>query len=759
MSNLSQTYPIRGMHCASCANIIERTLRKTTGVTEVSVNYGNESMKITLDSEKLAPEKLSGILEPLGYSVVLPETASTATAEPVGNTLRDEKIRDLEAMRKSVYAVLPLAAFAVFMMAWDILISFGKLPAMPEIWKTFFHHLLPIFATYTVATIGRPYLVGVYRFIRYGQANMDTLIGIGTSAAFLYSFTISAFENVLRPYINVEQGYYDVTIVVIAFIALGKYLEAKSKLRTGDAISKLLNLQSKTAIVTRNGQELEIPVEEVLIGDIVTVKPGSSIPVDGIVVSGSSFVDESMITGEPLPVEKNTDAKVVAGTINTNGAFTFRATRIGSDTMLGQIIRMVADAQGSKAPIQALADKISGIFVPIVVGIAFVTLIAWLIIGTKYLGFSSALSYGISCFVGVLVIACPCALGLATPTAIIVGVGKGASSGILVKDAATLERLHHADVVIVDKTGTITKGKPELAEIRVAGKMDETEFLTILASLEKPSEHPLAHAITAAANSKNLALRTVENFEVIQGKGLRGTVGGTEYFAGNIALIEELGISVDTESIRRETSTGKTPLLLATDNECLGIAFVADAIKPESATAVKKLQDMGMRVIMVSGDAPETVAFIAKQVGIKESIGGTLPAGKLDKIRELQQSGLTVAMVGDGINDAPALAQADIGIAMGSGTDVAIASAGITLLGGDVLGVARAVKLSHATMRGIKQNLFWAFAYNLVGIPLATGLLFPVFGWLLSPVFAGLAMAFSSVSVVLNSLRLKNQKL
>lgn len=358
-----------------------------------------------------------------------------------------------------------------------------------------------------------------------------------------------------------------------------------------------------------------------------------------------------------------------------------------------------------------------------------------------------------------LVIACPCALGLATPTAIIVGVGKGAQSGILIKDAATLERLHHADVIIVDKTGTITKGKPELAEIQTAGNMDEAEFLTLLASLEKHSEHPLAHAITTAANEKTLSLRHVENFEIIQGKGLRGSIDGVEYFAGNTTLMADLNLSVDLSTIQMHTRNGKTPLLLATGQKYLGAAFVADAVKPASQAAVKRLQDMGMRVIMVSGDAPETVEYIAKQVGITESFGSVLPAGKLEKISELQRAGLVVAMVGDGINDAPALAQSDIGIAMGSGTDVAIASAGITLLGGDVLGIARAVKLSHATMRGIKQNLFWAFAYNLVGIPLATGLLFPVFGWLLSPVIAGLAMAFSSVSVVANSLRLKSQKL
>jgi Cu2+-exporting ATPase/Cu+-exporting ATPase len=647
-------------------------------------------------------------------------------------------------------------------MSWDVLAQFNIVAEMNAVLKTFFHHLLPIFATYTLFVVGKPYLLGLFRFFRYGKANMDTLIGLGTLAAFLYSFVVSAFENVLRPYLDVEMSYYDVTIVVIAFVALGKFLEMRSKLKTGDAIQALLTLQAKTALVIRDGKEIELSLDQVVHGDVLIVKPAGKIPVDGVVLEGSSFVDESMITGEPIPVEKLIGSSVVSGTMNTTGSFTMKATKIGSETMLARIIQMVEDAQGSKAPIQALADRISGVFVPVVLVIAFISLILWLVIGSRTIGFSQALTFGLTCFVGVLVIACPCALGLATPTAMIVGVGKGAREGILIKDAATLERLHQVNVVVVDKTGTITKGKPEVVSVILSGAKDlasEQKLFSILASLESKSEHPIAEAIAAHAKANQMDLPAVSAFEIVKGKGLRGTVEQIEYFAGNVKLIRDLKLNFDETLIEKETLAGKTPVIFATKEKVLGVVFVADAIKPEAIEAVAKLHKRGIKVVMLTGDHKNTARFIADQVHIDDVVSEVMPHDKLAKIKELQAEGKVVAMAGDGINDAPALAQADVGIAMGTGTDVAIESAGITLLGGDLSKLVKAIRLSEITMRGIKQNLFWAFFYNVVGIPLAAGLFYPFFGLLLNPIFAGAAMAFSSVSVVGNSLRLKTKKL
>ena len=765
------------MHCASCSAIIEKTLKKQNGVSAAQANYGTETAKVSFDDTKISAEQLSKSVEPLGYSLIAPEPEKLAqahagmSAKEMGmsedehaahlglNQSKKEKLAELGAFRSKVLSVIPIAAISIFLMTWDALAQFQIISAMPVVWEEFFHHLLPILATYTLFVVGTPYLLGVYRFLRYRKANMDTLIGIGTLAAFLYSFAITAFEETLRPFLDVDQSYYDVTIVVVAFITFGKYLEMRSKIKTGDAIEKLLNLQAKTALVVRGGKEIEIPIGEVVKGDLLIVKSGTKIPVDGVITEGNSFVDESMMTGEPIPVEKNPGDSVVAGTINTSGSFTFKATKVGSETLLSHIIKMVEEAQGTKAPIQALADKISGVFVPIVIAIAFVTLGLWLLIGTQSLGFSQALSYGLSSFVGILVIACPCALGLATPTAIIVGVGKGAREGILVKDAATLEKLHKVKVLVVDKTGTITKGKPELTSMKMLSDVAEPQMLSLLASLEARSEHPIAHAITTRAKEQNLSVQPAEKFEMLKGKGVSGLIGGTQYFAGNTRLIEELGLKVDLAAIEQETKEGKTPVILATKEKVLGIALVADAVKPEAKEAISKLHALGIKVIMVTGDNQNTARYIADQVGIDEVMAQVLPQDKLVKIKELQSQGIAVAMAGDGVNDAPALAQADVGIAMATGTDVAIESAGITLLHGDISKLVKAIRLSKLTMRGIKQNLFWAFIYNIVGIPLASGVFFPFFGWLLSPAFAGAAMALSSVSVVGNSLRLKTKKL
>ena len=756
------------MHCASCSSMIEKTFKKVEGVESVEVNYGTEKAKVSFDPSKTSPQALSKHIEPLGYSLVVPEERSAAEigmsegehAAHLGlNQTKNEKLAELADMRTKVLSALPLAFISAVILAWDILAQFKIIPAATPVWEGAFRYLLPIMATYMLLVVGKPYLLGFYRFLRYGKANMDTLIGIGTSAAFVYSFAIMAFGETLKPYINVNQSYFDVTIIVIAFITLGKYLEASSKLKTGDAIEKLLNLQAKTALVTRDGKEVEIPITEVVHGDLIIVKPAGKIPVDGVITEGQSFVDESMISGEPMPVEKMPGDTVVAGTINTSGAFIFKATKVGSETMLANIIRMVEEAQGSKAPIQALADKISGVFVPIVLVIAFLSLGLWFLIGSQYLGFAQALSYGLVSFVGVLVIACPCALGLATPTAIIVGVGKGAGEGILVKDAATLEKLHKVNVVVVDKTGTLTRGRPELVSIKNHSSKSEKEIISILASLENKSEHPIAHAVTEYAKQNSIELASVSGFEIIKGKGLKGTVSGAEYFAGNIKLISDLNLAFNKEELQKETAEGKTPVVLATKESVLGVFMVADAIKPEAIEAVKNLHKLGIKIVMLTGDDKNTALAIAKQVGIDDVVAEVMPEDKLNKIKELQAESKIVAMDGDGVNDAPALAQADIGIAMATGTDVAIESAGITLLHGDISKLVKAISLSKMTMRGIKQNLFWAFIYNIVGIPLAAGIFYPVFGWLLSPVFAGFAMAMSSVSVVGNSLRIKSKKL
>ena len=771
----TKTYRVKGMHCASCAGIIEKTFKKVDGVESVEVNYGTEKAKVSFNENKTTPQHLSEKIEPFGYSLDLSDNSTkghSKTADEMGMSAEDhaahtgigqsktEKLAEIKDMKWKVLSAIPLAIFSIIVMTWDILANFNIVSEMNVVTEEFVHHLLPIMATYMLFVVGKPYLLGFYRFLRYGKANMDTLIGIGTSVAFVYSFILTAFEESLRQFVNVDQNYYDVTIIVIAFIALGKYLEARSKLRTGDAIEKLLNLQAKTALIIEGGVEKEISINNVKHGDLLIVKPGAKIPVDGEITEGVSFIDESMVTGEPMPVKKKVGDAVVSGTINTNSTFTFKATKVGSETLLAHIIKMVEEAQGSKAPIQALADKISSVFVPIVLVLSFITLGAWLLIGTNILGFSLALSYGLTSFVGILVIACPCALGLATPTAIIVGVGKGAREGILIKDAATLEKLHKVKMVVVDKTGTLTRGKPELVSIKKYSVQSEDEIISILASLESKSEHPIAHAVVEYARSrKNIKLGNVQDFEIIKGKGLRGIVEGKQYYVGNTKLVSDLKISFDIQSIEEETRQGKTPVILASHTEVLAVVMVADAIKPEAREAVKNLHKLGIKTAMLTGDNKNTALSIAKEVGIDEVVAEVLPADKLNKIKEFQTKGYVVAMAGDGVNDAPALAQADVGIAMGTGTDVAIETAGITLLGGDISKLVKAIKLSKMTMRGIKQNLFWAFIYNIVGIPLAAGVFYPIFGWLLSPIFAGFAMAMSSVSVVSNSLRIKAKKL
>lgn len=758
MSNKQEKiFKVKGMHCASCSYIVEKNLKKIDGVNLAEASYTTEKVKVSFDSNKTNQELLSKKLEPLGYSLLLEDENEERDDSIIKE--KEEKIREIKKMARKLYIAIPISIFSVLVMSWEIFAKLEMTPMMPDLIKTIISYVLPILALYILISIGRPYLLGFYRFVRYGKANMDTLIGIGTSVAFLYSLIITIFSSQLAQFIDVNHSYFDVTIIVITFITLGKYLEAKAKIKTGDAIEKLLNLQVKTAIVLRDGVEKEISINEVKHGDHVVVKPGGKIPVDGIILEGYSFIDESMVTGEPMPVEKKEGQLVVAGTINTTGSFIFGATKVGKETLLSQIIKMVEEAQGSRAPIQALADKISSVFVPVVLVISFVSLFSWIFFGTNSLGFSDALSFGLVSFVSILVIACPCALGLATPTAVIVGIGKGAREGILIKDAATLQKLYQVNTVVVDKTGTITKGRPELTDIKNLSNFSDDEIISILATLENKSEHPIAHSVLDYAKLKEIKISNLKKFEIIKGKGVRGNIDGVDYFAGNLKLVKDLDLVFDKKDILNETTKGKTPIILATKEKILSVVMIADSIKPESKKAVSDLHKLGIKTVMLTGDDFNTAKFIADQVGIDDVVAEVLPEDKLNKIKELQKNGEVVAMTGDGINDAPALAQADVGIAMGNGTDVAIETAGITLLYGDISKLVKAIRLSKITMTGIKQNLFWAFIYNIIGIPLAAGAFYPVFGWLLNPIFAGFAMAFSSVSVVGNSLRLKIKKI
>lgn len=724
-------YKIQGMHCASCANIISKKLGKVPGVITARASYATESLELDAKSQ-IDVSALNRVISPLGYQLLGDQVNTTKTSE-------------IDHLRQHVFVSIPLVSTSLIMMIWETFFPY------PDIVKTFFHHLLPIMATYMLFVIGLPYVVAIARFIKYRVANMDTLIGIGTSVAFLYSFVVTAFEGVLASYLPVGQVYYDVTIVIIGFITLGKYLEARSKLKTGAAIEKLLGLQVKTALVLRNDQEIEVEVASLVVGDIVIIKPGAKIPVDGEIISGESSIDESMLTGEPLPIDKFVGDKVTSGTINKQGTFHFRALAVAEHTILSQIIKMVTDAQSSHAPIEKLTDQISAIFVPIVLALAVLVFVGWSLLGNPLLGLLS--------FVGILVIACPCALGLATPTAIIVGVGKAAGLGILVKNAESLEKLRAVDFAVLDKTGTLTKGQPTVTHIHYVGANSSPVPLQILASLESSSEHPLAQAIVERAKTDKISLLDVSDFKAIPGQGLQGKVDGILYYAGNVKLIESLGLELDSKIVMEFARLGATPIILASKQEVLLYLGLSDTLKDESAQVVKDLHALGLKVAMLTGDHQLTAKHIGDSVGIDQIYAEVMPGDKAGIVTKLQSEGHKVAMIGDGINDAPALATADVGIAMGTGTDIAIESAGITLLGGNLARLPQAIKLSRITFRVIKQNLFWAFAYNIIGIPIAAGVLYPLYGIMLNPGIAGAAMAFSSVSVVANSLRLRRMNI
>jgi Cu2+-exporting ATPase/Cu+-exporting ATPase len=764
--------PIAGMHCASCANVIQRTLKKTVGVAGAEVNYGTETAELEYDPKQASLQDLSEKIEPLGYKFLLEQEPLHPSSHvmPDGSVMsgmdhsqhlglnqsKEEKLKELTAYKNKLFFALPLAGLVFLVMLWDIMVQFFSVLPMLPIPQEIFNKFLFLIATLVLFWIGRPFLKGLWNFIRYGAANMDTLVGLGTLSAYAYSTAVVLFPNLVKTLNLPGEVYFDVTIVVVSFITLGKYLEIRSKLKTGQALEKLMNLQAKTAIIKLPGGEKEIPVDQVKIGDLVIVKPGAKLPVDGVIIEGKSSIEEAMVTGEAMPATKQTGDEVIGGTLNKQGSFVFRATKVGSETLLAHIIKMVGEAQGSKAPIQKLADKISAIFVPVVLGIALVSLLLWLLVGHN-------VSLGILSFVSILVIACPCALGLATPTAIIVGVGKGAQNGILVKNAEAMEKLRGINVLVVDKTGTLTEGKPTVIDIKPMTEFQISNFkfpiLQIAASLENKSEHPLAEAIVKKAKDENIALVEASEFENLEGRGVSGKIGGKKYFVGSPKLAADLKLSFNLNQLTESTSQGKTRVLLMSEQEVVAVILIADKIKDSAVGTVKQLRKQKIKVIMLTGDTKQTAEYVAKQIGIDEVLAGALPQGKALKIKDLQSQGLVVAMAGDGINDAPALAQSNIGIAMATGTDIAMESADITLLKGDITKILGAIHLSQKTLTTIKQNLFWAFAYNVIGIPLAAGLFYPIFGWHLSPMFAGLAMALSSVSVVVNSLRLKRVKI
>lgn len=741
-TEVKKTYPIKGMHCASCVRVIERSLSKTPGVKNAIVNLVTEKATVTYDSEICTEEQIISAVSSVGYKATVEEGILSDDQE------KAEKAREIRKLRNKVGVSLFLGGIIL----WG---SFpGIMNTAPELFKNFWFQLL--LATPVQFWAGWDFYRATIPALKHRTANMDTLVALGTTVAYLYSVFITLFPSVVMNLGLEAMPYFDVATIVIGLILLGRYFEAKAKGQTSEAIKKLIGLQAKTARVVRGKKEIDIPIEQVVIGDVIRVRPGEKIPADGVILNGESSIDESMITGESIPTEKQKGDVVIGSTINKTGTFTYSANKIGQDTMLAQIIKLVQEAQGSKAPIQRIADLISSYFVPIVIMLSIATFAAWYVFGP-----SPSLLFALLNTVAVLIIACPCAMGLATPTAIMVGTGLGAQKGILIKDAESLEIAHKVNTIIFDKTGTLTKGKPEVTDIVSVGKMNEKEILKFAASIEKGSEHSLAEAIVKKAEEEGLDIKTVNKFKAIPGHGVEGEVSQKKIYFGNRRLMEQEKISLDaySEKIEKLEAEGKTVMMLALNKELVGIIAVADTIKDSSREGIKTLLEKGIEVVMITGDNQRTAKAIALQLGIKRVLAEVLPDQKEAEVRKIQSEGKIVAMVGDGINDAPALAVADIGIAMGTGTDIAIEAADITLINKDLSSVASAIELSKKTMRTIKLNLFWAFGYNIVLIPVAMGVLFPFFGILLSPIFASVAMATSSVSVVSNSLLLKRQRI
>ncbi|MCC0649460.1 heavy metal translocating P-type ATPase [Clostridioides sp. ZZV15-6598] len=752
-SNKKIDMKIDGMTCAACAKAVERVVKKLDGVESISVNIATDKANIDYNPSKVKLSQIKAAIEKAGYKPI----------EEVKNKVDvdEDKLRKEKEMNTLFIKFIVAIVFAVplFYIAMGPMIikPIGPWP-LPEILNpmtnTLNYALVQLILVIPVMIAGYKFYINGFKALFSLSPNMDSLVAIGTLAAFLYSlYTTVQIANGQIQGMHHHQLYYESAGIIIALILLGKYLESKSKGKTSEAIKKLMGLQPKTAIVIVDGKEIETPIEEVGIGDIILVKPGTKIPVDGVVIEGYTSVDESMLTGESIPVEKNIGSKVTGASINKNGVIKFKAEKIGGDTALAQIIKLVEDAQGTKAPIAKLADTVSGYFVPIVIAIAIVSSLLWFLVGGKDIVFV------LTIFISILVIACPCALGLATPTAIMVGTGKGAENGILIKGGEALESAHKVNTVIFDKTGTITEGKPKVTDI-VLNNVEEEYLIKIASSAEKGSEHPLGEAIVRYGEDKNIQIEKVDNFKAIPGAGIQVTINNENILLGNKKLMNDnnINLKVLEEKSNILASQGKTPMYIAVDGNLSGIIAVADVVKESSKKAIDILHNMGIKVAMVTGDNVKTANAIASQVGIDMVLAEVLPEDKSKEVEKLQNQGKFVAMVGDGINDAPALAKADIGIAIGSGTDVAIESADIVLMKSDLMDVPTAIKLSNETIKNIKQNLFWAFGYNTIGIPVAAGLLYIFGGPLLNPMIAAAAMSLSSVSVVSNALRLKNFK-
>ncbi|OGK95537.1 MAG: copper-translocating P-type ATPase [Candidatus Rokubacteria bacterium RIFCSPHIGHO2_02_FULL_73_26] len=737
------TIPVRGMSCASCVAKIESGLASLPGVLAASVNFAAEHATVEYVPGRVALEDLRRAIHALGY-----EAGDVAEGAASAEDLSEREARSHAALLRRLRRKIAAGAVA------SVPVFLGSYPALfpwvPDILQNFV--VLWILTTPIQFWAGWQFYRGAWAALRHRTSDMNTLIAVGTSAAYLYSVGLILFPGFFEAQGVAREVYFDTSTIIITLILLGRYLEAVARGRTSAAIKKLIGLQPRTARVVRDGGEMDIPVAEVVPGDLVLVRPGEKVPVDGVLRSGASSLDESMVTGESMPVDKKAGDEVIGATLNTTGAFTFEATKVGKDTVLAQIIKLVEAAQGSKAPIQRLVDRVTGYFVPAVIGIAVVTGVVWYALGP-----APALTYALLNFVAVLIIACPCALGLATPTSIMVGTGKGAEHGILIRSGQALETAHKLRALVFDKTGTLTAGKPALTDVVASGALTADDLLRLAASAERGSEHPLGGAIVDGARQRGLALAEPEGFHAVPGHGIVARVDGRAVLVGNRRLMEERDVSgpLAREEAARLSEAGKTPMYVAVDGQAAGLVAVADTLKPHSAAAVRALHRLGLEVIMITGDNRRTAEAIAREVGIDRVLAEVLPGDKAKEVKRLQDEGKRVGMVGDGINDAPALAQADIGLALGTGTDVAMEAADITLMSGDLRGVVTAIALSKATMRNIKQNLFWAYAYNTALIPVAAGVLFPFFGWLLNPILAAAAMATSSVSVVSNALRLR----